>query len=37
MQTITLHTSQGAATFAMAMCMSTTHATRPPGRHQRIR
>jgi hypothetical protein len=37
MQNITYHTSQGAATFAMAMCMPTTHATRPPGRRQRIR
>jgi hypothetical protein len=33
-----IHTSQGAASFAMAMCtMTITHAIRPPGRHSRIR
>jgi hypothetical protein len=37
MQTITLKIRQGAATFTMAMCMSITHAIRPPGRHLRIR
>jgi hypothetical protein len=35
---VAIHTSQGAASFAMAMCtMTITHAIRPPGRHSRIR
>jgi hypothetical protein len=37
-QADTIHTVQGAASFAMAMCtMTITHAIRPPGRHSRIR
>jgi hypothetical protein len=38
MQATSVHTGQGAASFAMAMCtMTITHAMRPPGRHSRIR
>ena len=37
MQATRIHTGQGAASFAMAMCsMTITHAMRPPGRHSRI-
>ena len=38
MPAITIHASQGAASFNMAMrtIMIITHAIRPPGRHSRI-
>jgi hypothetical protein len=38
MPIIAIRSSQGAASFTMAMCtMTITHAIRPPGRHSRIR